>query len=164
MFLNTLISFVNFDVNVFSVSVIYYLYNMNTNSAHKLFSVTLALLVLLSAFTFSVETRQCGFKFSDSIAVSKTKPCCNHLLDSSYELLEKDCCTGKIISVDGLNKVELFSSSSELPREILFEYFLRLESLLSFNNLQTTQSVIHTHYNPPSIIFERQIEYQSFLI
>ena len=164
MFLNTLISFINFDVNVFSVSVIYYLCVMNTNSAQKLFSLTLALLVLLSAFTFSVETRQCSFKLSDSITVSKTKPCCTHLLDSSYELLEKDCCTGKIISVDGLNKVELFSSSSELPRETLFEYFLRLESLLSFNNLQTTQSVIHIHYNPPSIFFERQIEYQSFLI
>ena len=164
MFLNTLISFINFDVNVFSVSVIYYLCVMNTNSAQKLFSITLALLVLLSAFTFSVETRQCSFKLSDSITVSKTKPCCTHLLDSSYELLEKDCCTGKIISVDGLNKVELFSSSSELPRQTLFEYFLRLESLLNFNNLQTTQSDIYTQYNPPSIIFERQIEYQSFLI
>ena len=164
MFLNTLISFVNFDVNLFLVSVIYYICIMNTSSAHKLFSITLALLVLLSAFTFSVETRQCSFNLLDSVAVSKTKPCCTHLLDSTYERLEKDCCTGKVISVDGLNKVELFSSSSELPRQTLFEYFLRLESLLNFNNIQTTQSDIYTQYNPPSIIFERQIEYQSFLI
>ena len=137
---------------------------MNTNSAHKFFSITLALLVLLSSFTFSVETRQCSFKLLNSVAVSNTKACCTLLLDSPYEHLEKDCCTGKIISVDGLNKVELFSSSSELPRQTLFQYFFRLESLLNFNNLQTTQFVIYTHYNPPSIIFERQIEYQSFLI
>ncbi len=136
---------------------------MNTSSAHKLFSISLALLVLLSAFTFSVETRQCSFNLLDSV-VSNIKPCCTHLPDSTYERLEKDCCTGKVISVDGLNKVELFSSSSELPRQTLFEYFIRLESLLNFNNLQTSQSDIHTHYNPPSIIFERQIEYQSFLI
>ena len=136
---------------------------MNTSSAHKLFSISLALLVLLSAFTFSVETRQCSFNLLDSV-VSNIKPCCTHLPDSTYERLEKDCCTGKVISVDGLNKVELFSSSSELPRQTLFEYFIRLESLLNFNNLQTTQSAIRTHYNPPSIILERQIEYQSLLI
>ncbi len=158
-----MISFVNFDVNLFLVSVIYYICVMNTSSAHKLFSISLALLVLLSAFTFSVETRQCSFNLLDSV-VSDIKPCCTHLPDSTYERLEKDCCTGKVISVDGLNKVELFSSSSELPRQTLFEYFIRLESLLNFNNLQTSQSDIHTHYNPPSIILERQIEYQSFLI
>ncbi len=158
-----MISFVNFDVNLFLVSVIYYICVMNTSSAHKLFSISLALLVLLSAFTFSVETRQCSFNLLDSV-VSNIKPCCTHLPDSTYERLEKDCCTGKVISVDGLNKVELFSSSSELPRQTLFEYFIRLESLLNFNNLQTSQSDIHTHYNPPSIILERQIEYQSFLI
>ena len=137
---------------------------MNKLKLHKVFSSLLALLVLLSAFSFKVETRLCGAKLLDTVVASKVNSCCNSLVDKSYEGLETSCCKSKVISVDGLNEVEVLSVLSELPTLTKFEGLLKSYSSVKFVDFQSSQSVSYPNYTPPDLVYEFQIEYQAFLI
>ena len=137
---------------------------MNKFKLHKFFSSLLALLVLISAFSFKVETRLCSAKLLDTVVASKVNSCCNIPVDKPYEGLETSCCKSKVISVDGLNKVEVLSVLSELPTLTKFEVLLKSYSSVKFVDFQSSQSVSYSNYTPPDLVYEFQIEYQAFLI
>lgn len=131
---------------------------------HKFFSSVLALFVLISAFSFRVETRQCSVKSLDTIVASKVKSCCNPLIDSPFAGLENACCKGKVVSIDGLSQVELILASSDLPTLSVFDGFLKSYSSTNFVDFQSSQSVSHPKYTPPDLVYKLQVEYQAFLI
>ena len=137
---------------------------MNKFKLHKVFSSLLALLVLMSAFSFKVETRLCGAKLLDIVVASKVNSCCNSPLDKPYEGMKNNCCKSKVISVDGLNEVDVLSVSSVLPSVNVFEGFIKSDTSINFVDFQSFESVSYPNYTPPDLVYELQIEYQAFLI
>ena len=131
---------------------------------HKVFSMLLAVLILLSAFSFSIETRLCSTMLSASVSNSNVKSCCSSSSKKFSKGVETSCCKSKVISVDGLNEVEVLSVLSELPTLTKFEGLLKSYSSVKFVDFQSSQSVSYPNYTPPDLVYEFQIEYQAFLI
>lgn len=137
---------------------------MQKTAGHKVFSMALALLVLMSTFSFKIETHFCGPKIVDVAVFSKVKSCCASAIkiDSELQFAKKSCCSNKVVSVDGLNQFKVVSLTTDISVEKVFVTPSR------FNNesLQQTVSVAECHprYSPPDLIMDHQIEYQVFLI
>ena len=130
----------------------------------KIFSSFLALLLLISAFSFKVETRLCGAKLFDTVVASKVNSCCNSPVDKPYEGMKNNCCKSKVISVDGLNVVDVLSVSSVLPSVNVFKGFIKSDTSINFVDFQSSESVSYTNYTPPDLVYELQIEYLTLLI
>tara|TARA_B110000444_G_C18517472_1_gene445083 strand:- start:84 stop:497 length:414 start_codon:yes stop_codon:yes gene_type:complete len=137
---------------------------MNKFKFRKVFSSFLALLLLISAFSFKVETRLCGAKLFDTVVASKVNSCCNSPVDKPYEGMKNNCCKSKVISVDGLNVVDVLSVSSVLPSVNVFKGFIKSDTSINFVDFQSSESVSYTNYTPPDLVYELQIEYLTLLI
>ena len=131
---------------------------------HKVFSMALALLVLLSTFSFKMETHFCGSNFVDVAVFSKVKSCCSSPLITNSELqfTKKSCCNNKVVSIDGLKHFKVVSFSKELQVDNVFELPLKF----NFNTVLLTSSTsdYYSSYSPPDRELDFQIEHQVFLI
>ena len=131
---------------------------------HKVFSMALALLVLLSTFSFKMETRYCGSNFVEVAVFSKVKSCCSSSLITTSELqfTKKSCCNNKVVSIDGLKHFKVVSFSKELQVDNVFELPLKF----NFNTVLLTSSTsdYYSSYSPPDRELDFQIEHQVFLI
>jgi len=137
---------------------------MQKTLTHKVFSMTLALLVLLSTFSFKIEAHFCGPKIVDVAVFSKVTSCCSATLDtnSKIQFSKISCCTNKVVSFDGLKELNVVSSMDELQLAKVFQ------SLSKFNSHQTLFIFLVVGYDPnyfsPDLIVDSQIEHQVFLI
>ena len=137
---------------------------MYKNVVHKVFSMLLSFLVLLSTFSFKVETHFCGPNLVDVAVFSKAKSCCDSAvkMDSELQFTKESCCTNKVVSVEGLNQFKVISLKKDLPIQDSFE----LPSKFSLEWLVLEDSVAShpPNYSPPDLIMDHQIDYQIFLI
>ena len=137
---------------------------MQKTLSHKVFSMALALLVLLSTFSFKIETHFCGSKMVDVAVFSKVKSCCDLSKNTAAQLqfTKKSCCNNKVISVDGLKQFKVVPLSVELPVEKVFI----VPQLFNAKPVINTSSVEGCLYNyvPPNREFNFQIQHQVFLI
>lgn len=138
---------------------------MSKTSIHKIFSMTLALLVLLSTFSFKMETHFCGSNIVDVAVFSKVKSCCKTAIADvtpKLQFTKKSCCKNKVISVDGLKQFKIVPFLKELPTEKAFakpSIFNSESVLLSFSVLGTVYN-----YAPPDRMLDFQVQHQVFLI
>jgi len=137
---------------------------MNKNLLYKVFSMALAFLVLLSTFSFKVETHSCGSNIVDVAVFSKVKSCCASAvkIDSELQFVKKSCCSNKVILVDGLNQFKVVPFTADISVEKVFV----ASSTFNCEALQRIVSVAEYHpgYSPPDLIVDHQIEHQVFLI
>ena len=137
---------------------------MQKTVSHKVFSITLALLVLLSTFSFKMETHFCGSKIVDVAVFSKVKSCCDLSKNTAdeHQFTKKSCCNNKVISVDGLKQFKVVPFSVKLPVEKVFT----LPPIFNADPVIYNSSVegyVH-NYVPPDRKFNFQIQHQVFLI
>ena len=137
---------------------------MQKTVTHKVFSMTLALLVLLSTFSFKMETHFCGSNIVDVAVFSKVKSCCNVAVNTSseYQFTKKSCCNNKVVSVDGLKQIKVVSFTKEISVKKVFvspSQFSDEAVLFIASNTD-----YHPHYSPPDRELDFQIEHQVFLI
>ena len=137
---------------------------MQKTATHKVFSMMLALLVLLSTFSFKIEAHFCGPKIVDVAVFSKVKSCCSPTVNANSEsqFTKISCCTKRVVSVDGLNQFNVVSSMDELH---VVKFF---QSLSKFNSNQAFFISLVVDCNPnyfsPDLIMNPQVEHQVFLI
>ena len=137
---------------------------MKKSVTHKVFSMALALLVLLSTFSFKMETHFCGSNIVDVAVFSKVKSCCTttKTTTSEFQFIKTSCCNNKVISVDGLKQFKVVPFSVKLPIEKDF----KLPSKLYFEPaffISSIQDFYHS-YSPPFRELDFQIQHQVFLI
>jgi hypothetical protein len=137
---------------------------MKKSVTHKVFSMALALLVLLSTFSFKMETHFCGSNIVDVAVFSKVKSCCTttKTTTSEFQFIKTSCCNNKVISVDGLKQFKVVPFSVKLPIEKDF----KLPSKLYFEPaffISSIQDVYH-NYSPPFRELDFQTQHQVFLI
>ena len=131
---------------------------------HKLFSAILALLVLVSTVSFTVEKHYCGDHLIDVAVFSRAKTCGMDMEKNSMTSIEKKhCCKDESEVIKGQDKLKKVSSED-------FDFgqqFFILSFIYSYHTLfegLPTQIIPHKDYSPPNLITDIQILDQVFII
>ena len=120
----------------------------------------MALLVLFSTVSFTVEKHFCGDVLVDISVFVEAEKCAMEAMET---LQKKSCCKDEIDVVEGQDELK-FSSFEDLDFEqqqfitaFTYTYLTCFESL-------PKQIIPHKDYSPPNLVFDRQVLDQVFLI
>ncbi len=131
---------------------------------HKLFSASMAILVLLSTVSFTVEKHFCGDVLIDSSIFSEAQKCAKEMFEiEQSKITKKHCCKDVLEVVEGQDQLK--HSQFE---DIMFEQRLFVVSYLysHINSLEELPKLIipHKNYSPPNLIHDIQLFDELFLI
>ena len=126
---------------------------------HKIFSISLAIIVLFSTVSFTVEKHFCGDKLIDVAVFTELDKCA---MDTE-EVTKKQCCKDKVDIVKGQDEliVKAFDDL-DFEQQLFVASFKNLYVNL-FESLPQ-QVIPHKDYSPPNLVTDKQILDQVFLI
>jgi hypothetical protein len=127
---------------------------------HKSSSLLLALLVLFSTVSFTIEKHYCGDVLVDVSVFSEAQKCA---LEAMEIFLKKTCCKDEINVVKGQDELK-FSSFDDLDfsqQQFITAYLYT--SIDVFEGLPQ-QIIPHKDYSPPSLVADIQVLDQVFII
>lgn len=132
---------------------------------HKFLSTTLAIVVLFSTVSFTIEKHYCGNTLVDTAIFSQVKKCGMEMQKetSTDTLKKKSCCKDEIEVVKGQNELK-FSSFDDLAfhQQLFIASFVYYYTNL-FDGLP--QLIIpHKNYSPPNLVVDIQVLDQVFII
>jgi hypothetical protein len=127
----------------------------------KIVSFSLALLVLCSTFSFTVEKHYCGDFLVDISFTGETEGCGMDMDKASNK--KKNCCKDEVQKFEGqdelqTSKVENITFQNQ---QFLAVFYSSYQDLFLEN---TTKSDFYKDFSPPDIPFDYQILYQTFII
>lgn len=137
---------------------------MYQKSFHKICSIAIALLVLLSTISFTMEKHFCGDTLIDVAIFSKANTCgmdMDALAKISPE--KKDCCKDELEIVKGQDQLKK-TSFEDLYVD---QQFFLTAFVYSFTNLfegLPEQVIPHKDYSPPNLVTDIQVLDQVFII
>lgn len=128
----------------------------------KIGAVLMTMIVLLSTMSFTISQRYCDGNLVDTTLFSKSESCKIVVKSDCCEITE-ECCDHEQIVIDG---------QKELPSRISVDFQINKQFfVLSTSNLfledddfNSKKDVFNKEYIPPSLIFNRQITHQVFII
>ena len=137
---------------------------MIKQAVHKVFSVNMALLVLFSTVSFTVEKHYCGDALIDVSVFSEVEKCASETNNIGLEkITKKPCCKDVIDLIKGQDELQNTSFDDlSLDQQLFLTTYLQ-----SYKNLfeGLPQLVIpHKNYSPPNLIYNIQVLDQVFLI
>lgn len=128
----------------------------------KITSTLLALLVLFSTFSFTVESHYCGDFLMDISFTGEADDCAMEM-EQKAATKKRNCCKNITHTIEGQDELQ---SNTELKFDVKKQQFLA-SFLISYNDFfieKTTQSKYHKDFSPSDIPINYQVLYQSFLI
>jgi hypothetical protein len=131
---------------------------------HKVFSATLALLVLVSTMSFTVEKHFCGVTLVDTAVFAEVEGCGMDM--SNTETIENEknnCCKNEVEVVKGQDKLKI-AAFDDLKFQ---QQFFFVSYVYSFENLfegLSEQIIPHKNYSPPNLVADIQVLDQVFII
>ncbi len=128
---------------------------------HKTLSLTLALLVFMSTFSFTVDKHFCGSMLVDKAVFSQAKTCGMEMNADSYSS-EDSCCTNEKTVVDGQDELKISFQSLDLDQQLFLTTFTH--SYLILFEGTSVKHVPFNHYSPPILVSDIHILDQVFLI
>jgi len=131
---------------------------------YKSVSTVLALLVLVSTFSFTIDKHYCG-KFLVDHAIFSTASSCGMDMDShsGIDLMDQDnCCSSQNISVQCQDELNLFFQTLDLNQQLFLTAFTYSYSNL-FEGL-SQQVISFKNYSPPLIVKDIPVLNETFLI
>ncbi|CAM4309846.1 hypothetical protein GILI108418_14585 [Gillisia limnaea] len=133
-------------------------------AVQKLLSTTLALLVLFSTFSFTVDKHFCGSILVDKAIFSEAKTCGMDMHShSEIDLMDEDnCCSDQNISVEGQDELKISFQSLDLNQQLFLTVFTYSYSNL-FEGLPQ-QVIPFKNYTPPLIVKDLPVLNDTFLI
>ena len=124
---------------------------------HKIGSVLLAFVVLLSTMSFTIDMHYCGDTLVDTAVFKKAKTCGMEIQqtdsDAGCSVMKKDCCSEKQVYIDGQDELKLSLEQLTLEQQLFVSAFV-YTYLQGFEDLQATETSF-LEYPPPLIV--RQI-------
>lgn len=131
---------------------------------HKVFSVSLALIVLCSTVSFTIEKHFCGDKLVNVSVFSEAEKCKMEALEVELEkITKKSCCKDEVNMLKGQDELIVKTLDDLNFEQQLFVATFAYSYINLFEGLP--QLVIpHKDYSPPNLIIDRQIINQVFLI
>ncbi|WP_298532985.1 hypothetical protein [uncultured Algibacter sp.] len=128
--------------------------------SYKLFSAVLAILVLFSTVSFTIEKHFCGDVLVDISMFVEAEKCG---MEAQELLLGKSCCKDEIDVIQGQDELNV-NSFDDLDFEdhkfivaFTFTYINGFESL-------PKETIPHKDYSPPNLVSDIQVLDQVFLI
>ena len=126
---------------------------------HKGLSILMALLVLCSTVSFTVEKHFCGDNLIDVAIFSEAKKCSENMEQTS----KKSCCKDEVEVVKGQDELK-FSSFEDLDFN---QQFLITTFAFTYSNLFESfpkQIIPFKDYSPPNLVADIQVLDQVFII
>jgi hypothetical protein len=128
----------------------------------KISSILMALVVLVSTFSFTVEKHYCGDFLIDVSYVGNANSC-GEKVDASSDIKIENCCKDEIEHIEG---------QDELQKNSIEELTFEQEKVLISFAISFLDIFESTHYKkeyfkdfpPPNIYYNYQVLHQSFLI
>jgi hypothetical protein len=131
---------------------------------YKLFSTAMALLVLFSTVSFTVEKHYCGDILIDSAVFTEVQKCNMEVSQQqSSKIVKKSCCSDELEVVKGQDQLKLSKLEDFSIDQILFASAFAYTYVNIFEGLPK-RVIPHKDYSPPNIIQDIQVLDQVFLI
>ncbi|MEZ4795649.1 MAG: hypothetical protein R2785_00645 [Flavobacteriaceae bacterium] len=137
---------------------------MIKRALHKIFSVSLALIVLCSTVSFTIEKHFCGDKLVDASVFSEVKKCKMDALEMEFETITKShCCKDKTDVVKGQDEL-IVKSIDDL--DFIQQLFVATYTYSYLNLFEGLPQLVipHKDYSPPLLVTDIQVLDQVFLI
>ena len=128
----------------------------------KIGAVLMTLIVLLSTMSFTIHKRYCSGDLVDTTLFLESESCKIVVLNDCCEISE-DCCNHEQIIIDGQKELP---SRVIVSLPIIKQFFVINSSNLFLEdyNFQPKKSLFNREYNPPILVFNRQLIHQVFII
>ena len=132
----------------------------------KIASFLLALLVLFSTFSFTVEKHYCGEFLMDVSFTGSADDCGMEMEKPSTEgcpITKKNCCDDKQLAIEGQDELHQthFEDVNFSKQQFLISLFISYHDLFIENR---SNKINYKDQSPPDIPTNYQVLYQSFLI
>lgn len=127
----------------------------------KSISILLALFVLVSTFSFTVDKHFCGNLLVD-LAVFSEAETCGMEMNSEMGIAEDSCCTNQKTAVEGQDELKISFQSLDINQQLFLATFTH-----SFINLfegTPVEVFPFKNYSPPLLVSDIQVLDQVFLI
>ena len=131
---------------------------------HNVFSISLAILVLLSTISFSIEKHYCGDVLVDVSVFTEAEKCAMEAFEMEQaKLTKKSCCKDEVEFMKGQDELKFTSFDDlDLSQQILLTSFAH--SYLSLYEGLPKRNIPHRNYSPPNLVTDIQILDQVFII
>ena len=140
-----------------------YFCNVIKTVINKGVSIVMALVVLLSTLSFTIESHYCGDHLVDTAVFTKAKKCGSDADTTVITAKVKSCCSDTVQVIEGQDqlKINTFSdldfSAQYIVTTFVYSYLHLFKSL-------PKQSIPHKNYAPPNLILDYQILHDVYII
>ena len=120
---------------------------------HKILSIAMAFVVLLSTLSFTISKHYCGDTLVDTSLFSKAKSCGMEMQNSSNKdcsIIKKNCCSEEQQLIEGQDNLKLDFTKFDLQQKIFVNTFVYTYINL-FEGI-TKESIHFKDYSPPLIV------------
>lgn len=131
---------------------------------HKVFAVSMTLLVMFSTISFTVEKHYCGDMLVDVAIFNEAEKCGMEAYEIAMKKISKrSCCKDTVDLLEGQDELRINSFDDLEFEQQLFIATFAFSYVNLFEGLP--QLVVpFKDYSPPNLIFDRQVLEQVFLI
>ncbi|MEO1032334.1 MAG: hypothetical protein AAFX55_13060 [Bacteroidota bacterium] len=136
---------------------------MNLSLLHKGFSILLALLVLVSTLSLSIEKHFCAGVLVDVAVFTEIDHCCGDVKNESLNVIKKSCCENEIDIVEGQDDLSIKVSEDldTIQKQVLLAYLYTYGQL--YESLPKL-IIPHKDYSPPLLTEDIQVLDETYLI
>lgn len=134
----------------------------------KIQALIMALLVLFSTLSFSVEKHFCGTMLVDIAIFSNAEACgseakiCGEEMSAGMAAVEDSCCTNQRLTVEGQDELKISFHSLNFDQQVFLKT-LAYTFIYLYEDL-SLKEIPFEHYSPPLLVSDIQILDQVFLI
>ncbi|NLP58967.1 hypothetical protein [Lutibacter sp. B1] len=133
---------------------------------HKITSFFMALIVLLSTVSFTVDSHYCGGVLVDSSLFGLAETCDMEVQlqsqSSECDISKKDCCSDEQLNVEGQDILRISFDKLEKEQQIFVAAFIHSYINLFFESQVDLNS--YRNYTPPLLVRDIHLLDQTFLI
>ncbi|RKS55071.1 hypothetical protein BC962_0026 [Gillisia mitskevichiae] len=136
------------------------------NGIQKSSSLILALLVLVSTFSFTIDKHFCGDFLVDQAVFSKAKDCgmSSHNMDSMMvsDMLSDSCCTNTQLAIEGQDELKISFDNLNFDQQVFVAAFTF--SIIELFEGTPELVIPFKDYSPPILVTDIHLLDQVFLI
>lgn len=127
-------------------------------------SVVMAVLVLFSTFSFTVQKHYCGDFLIDTAVFSKAESCGMDVEKDhkSHSLMNSSACNNKKVEVEGQKDLKISFEHFDLPQQVFLTTFIY--TYFDLFEPAPEQITPFKDYSPPLLVSDIQLQDQVFLI
>ena len=133
---------------------------------HKISSICMALIVLLSTVSFTLDSHFCGDTFVDSSLFGHVETCGmevqQQLSSSECDITKDNCCSDEQVVVEGQDTLKTSFDNLNKDQQLFVTAFIHSYINLFFESQTDLNS--YREYTPPLLVRDIQILDQTFLI